>query len=330
MRYNDEDLLDVRLCDLDLRIERTPLAACVRRLNDELEEHGFRFKPHVWLSSEWFSPDGVPGIGIPFYLAHARLRKLEARMMYEVEGGSSVSCMRILRHETGHALDTAYRLHYRRRWREVFGSFTQRYPKYYSPRPDSRRYVVHLPGWYAQAHPAEDFAETFAVWFMPRSQWRQRYRDWPVAFRKLQYVNELAREIRDRPAPVRSRAHVEPLNRIRMTLREHYEKKRETYRGDVSTLLDRDLKHLFSNDGAYADQPTAASFLRSMRGEIRSTVSEWTGHHAYTIDQVLREIIDRCRTLKLRLARPRNQARTHAIVMVTVQTMRSGRYEIAL
>jgi len=330
VRWDDEDLLDVRMCDLELRLPRTPLAARVKRLHGELEERGFRFRPHVWLSSEWFSPDGVPGIGLPFYLAHPRLERLEQKKMFEVEGSSLASCMRILRHEAGHAIDTAYRLHYRRRWREVFGSFAQRYPKYYSPRPNSRRYVVHLPGWYAQAHPAEDFAETFAVWFAPRSNWRQRYRNWPTALRKLEYVDSLMHEIREQRPLVRSRTHVEPLKRIRITLREHYERKRAVYSADVSTTLDRDLRHLFSSDHRYGDQPTAASFLRSMRREIRDTVSEWTGHHAYTIDEVLREIIDRCRTLRLRLARSRRDTRTHAIVMVTVQTMRSGRYEIAL
>ena len=87
----------------------------------------------MWLSSEWFSPDGIPGIAIPFYLAHPRLRKLEHRQILEVEGGTEGECMRILRHEAGHAIDTAYRLHRRKRWREIFGSFSQPYPDSYRP-----------------------------------------------------------------------------------------------------------------------------------------------------------------------------------------------------
>src|SRR5688572_33484676 len=96
--------------------------------------------------------------------------------MLEVEGGNDTECMRILRHEAGHALDTAFRLHFKRQHRELFGSFAQPYPDFYKPKPKSRKYVLHLPAWYAQAHPAEDFAETFAVWLSPRSQWRRRYR----------------------------------------------------------------------------------------------------------------------------------------------------------
>jgi hypothetical protein len=170
---SDEQLLGMRFCDLDLRIGRTPLARRVRRLYRELDKRGIGFRPHVWLSEEWFSPDGVPGIAAPFYLAHPRLERLERRMMRQVEGGSAESAMRILRHEAGHAIDTAYRLRRRKRWREVFGRASQPYPDSYTARPGSRRYVQHLGDWYAQAHPCEDFAETFAVWLKPNSSWRR-------------------------------------------------------------------------------------------------------------------------------------------------------------
>jgi len=137
----DEALLDVRICNLGLRIEGTPLAKHIERLYDELQTRRIRFRPHCWLSDEWFSPDGVPGIGIPFYLAHPRLARLERKQVLEVEGGTKDWCMRILRHEAGHAIDTAYRLHRRRRWREVFGKYSEPYPEYYHPKPYSRSYV---------------------------------------------------------------------------------------------------------------------------------------------------------------------------------------------
>ena len=190
----DEELLDVRLCDLPLRIEGTVMEERVNRLYEELAERGIRLKPHVWFSEEWFSPDGVPGIAIPFYLAHPRLMKLERKKMHQVEGGTDTECMRILRHEAGHVLDNAFRLHYRRQWRELFGSFTQPYPDSYKPKASSRRHVLHLNAWYAQVHPAEDFAETFAVWLTPRSRWRRRYQGWP-ALRKLEYIDQLMAEI---------------------------------------------------------------------------------------------------------------------------------------
>ena len=174
-RLSDEALLQVRLRDLNLRIAGTPLARCVRRLYAELEAAGLRFRPHCWLADEWFSPDGIPGIAIPFYLSHPRLRRLERRMMREVEGGNTNWMMRILRHEAGHAIDSAYRLRRRRRWRDVFGPASLRYPESYRPRPGSRRFVQHLGSWYAQSHPTEDFAETFAVWLKRGPSWRRAY-----------------------------------------------------------------------------------------------------------------------------------------------------------
>lgn len=320
-RYDDERLLDMRLCDLGLRLERTPLAARPEMLYDELERRGIRHKPHVWLSSEWFSPDGIPGIAIPFYLAHPRLRKLEHKQMLEVEGGTEGKCMRILRHEAGHAIDTAYRLHRRKHWREIFGSFSQPYPYTYKPKPNSRNYVVHLEAWYAQAHPAEDFAETFAVWLSPRSRWRKRYRNWYAALRKLEYVNDLMDEIAGQPAAVRSRAQVYPMKDLRMTLRQHYKKKRAHYAVEWDEYYDRDLARLFSNDRRHVSRPTAASFLRGIRKELRERISEWTGAHIYTVDQVLQDLIDRSREKKLRLAMPASRARQEAVMLVTVHTM---------
>jgi hypothetical protein len=109
-RLSDEELLKLRFCDLKLTVEGSSLRRRIARLYVELEERGIHFRPHVWLSEEWFSPDGVPGIAVPFYLAHPRLEQLERRIMREAEGGNSRWFMRILRHEAGHALDNAYRL----------------------------------------------------------------------------------------------------------------------------------------------------------------------------------------------------------------------------
>src|SRR5713226_9490652 len=100
-RLNDEELLGLRLRDLRLRIQGTPLEHRVQRLYRELDARGIHFKPHVWLSEEWFAPDGVPGFAVPFYLAHPRLVKLERKQMLQVEGGTDSECMRILRHEAG-------------------------------------------------------------------------------------------------------------------------------------------------------------------------------------------------------------------------------------
>src|ERR1700742_3629585 len=225
-RLSDEELLKLRFCDLKLSIDRSSLQRQIGRLYEELENRGIHFRPHVWLSEEWFSPDGVPGIAIPFYLAHPRLEKLERRIMRAAEGGNSRWCMRILRHEAGHALDNAYRLRRRKRWREIFGPASLQYPAHYKARPGSRRYVHHLGEWYAQAHPTEDFAETFAVWLKPNSSWRKSYADWP-ALNKLSVVEELMTSVKSSRPPVRNRLRLEPIEQNTRTLAQHYRRKLE-------------------------------------------------------------------------------------------------------
>lgn len=331
-RMEDERLLDLRLCDLPLSIEGTPLKRRVEQTYEEMDARGLRFKPHVWLSEEWFTPDNVPGFAIPFYLAHPRLIKLERRQMLEVEGGTERDCLRIMRHEAGHAVDNAFRLHGRRRYRELFGPFTQPYPDWYKPEPNSRDYVLHLPAWYAQAHPAEDFAETFAVWLAPGSRWRRRYEGWRAS-RKLEYVDELMRELAGKAPVNRSRARVEPLREIKITLREHYEKKRRHYDFLWPSDYDRDLLRIFSADARHKVAPSAVSFLRRHRRELCGEVAEGTGVHSYAIDQMFGAMINRCRELKLRVGVTEEHARRKVLVWLTVQTMSgiySGYHRIAL
>ncbi|HEY0319889.1 MAG TPA: putative zinc-binding metallopeptidase [Pyrinomonadaceae bacterium] len=328
----DEELLDLRLCDLPLRIGGTNLEGRIKRLYEELNGRGIRFKPHVWLGEEWFSPDGVPGIAIPFYLAHPRLIQLERKQMFEVEGGTEVECLRILRHEAGHALDTAYRLHFKRRWRELFGSFAQPYPDSYKPRPKSRNFVLNLGAWYAQAHPAEDFAETFAVWLAPRSRWRTRYRGWP-ALEKLEYVDELMDEIKGQPRRNRRRDKIEPVAEVRVTLREHYRRKRQQYAIERGAFYDRDLLRIFAENSNHATHPTAASFIRSIRREVREIVAEGTGVHQYTVDHVMKNMIERSKDLKLRIAGSKRETRRALLVSLTVHVMNmlhSGYHRIAV
>jgi hypothetical protein len=312
------ELLDTRICDLQLKFEGTWVAERVQQLHDELADRGLRLKPHAWLSSEWFSPDGVPGIAIPFYLAHERLMRLEKRKMLEVEGGTEKQCMQLLRHEAGHATSTAFRLHYRRRWQKVFGSVRQPYPDSYVPRARSRNYVLHLDWWYAQAHPAEDFAETFAVWLKPGRRWKKTYADWP-ALKKLEYVDELMEEIAGRAPAVRSRKHVEPLRNEKRTLAEYYDERQSRYGSAGTLIFDKELRALFSDDPRHHNRESAALFLRRMRPRIRETVARWTGESAYTVDLVVREMIERCKELKLRRVSTELRAREDVSVLVAVQ-----------
>ena len=299
-KCTNQELLEWRLCDLGLELDGTTLEAPIDRLYKELAARNLRVKPHCWLSEEWFSPDGIPGIAIPFYLAHPRLKRLERAQILEVEGGTNAECLRLLRHEAGHALQHAFRLHRRKKWRELFGSSTEPYPDYYRPNPGSRRYVVHLPHWYAQSHPDEDFAETFAVWLTPGSRWRRKYLGWP-ALRKLRYVDQLMHELAGQSPPVRSRAKPDAVHRIKTTLGDHYRAKRERYRVLASRAYDQDLLRFFTPiEESTSRSPAAAAFLRSHRTEIRRMVARSTGKHELALDTVLGEMIARSRELKLR------------------------------
>lgn len=315
-QWSSEELLDLRLCDLGLSIDGTWLEPLIAKVFDELADRGLCFRPKFWLADEWFAPDGVPGVGVPFYLADKRLMRLEKSQMYEVEGGTRSECLKLMRHEIGHTIDTAYGLRRRKRWRELFGSPAETYPDYYRPKPSSKRYVQHLAGWYAQSHPTEDFAETFAVWLTPRSRWRQTYAGWSV-LRKLHYVDEVMHEIADTPPRVRSQARPYSLAKLRHTLRSHYIKKRTHYDVGYSEVYDHELMRLFREDG---DLETAASVLRRRRRRIRELVATWTGTHEFTVDQVLKEIVGRCRELGLRLRGSEQQATHEFTLMLAVHT----------
>jgi len=317
---------------LEISLQSPFLSGQIEQLYRELEAKRLRFRPHFWLSNEWFTPDGIPGIAIPFYLAHPRLVKLELAQMLEVEGGTPEWCMRILRHEAGHAIENAYRIRRLRSRQRIFGRSSEPYPKYYSPRPYSRSFVRHLDVWYAQSHPDEDFAETFAVWLTPDSMWADRYRGWPV-LRKLQYMDGLMRGLGDVTPAVTTIETLDPLSTLKKTLREHYERKRNHYGIERSSFYDPDLKRLFSNAPAHADKMRASTFLNRFRREVRRKVAGWTGEYQYTIDQVLEDMIQRCRQLQLRLLIPEEQAKLDFTILLTVHTMnylRSGRHKVAV
>jgi hypothetical protein len=241
-------------------------------------------------------------------------------MMLEVEGGTVPECMRILRHECGHVITHAYQLYRRRRWQQLFGPSSQRYPRYYRPNPASRHYVQHLRLWYAQSHPDEDFAETFAVWLRPRSHWRTRYADWP-ALKKLEYVDELMKEIAGKRPVLTRREKVDPLGKLTQTLGDYYKKKRALYSVDTPKTYDRDLRRLFSDDPRHRNSEAASSFIRRNRSRLRELVAKWTGEYQLTFDVVLDDMIHRCRELHLRAVGAERKLLMEFTVLLTAKTM---------
>lgn len=298
VRLSDEQLLEKRFCDLRLSLKRTPVERHIRKLVADLRRRGIRFRPHLWLSTEWFSPDGVPGIAVPFYMAHPRLMRLERKQMAQVEGGNANWLLRILRHELAHALDNAFRLRRRKGWRRIFGKASRPYPDIYRARPASRSYVLHLGHWYAQSHPTEDFAETFAVWMQPKARWRRDYAGWP-ALRKLEYVDRLMESIRGERPVVDNRIEVEPLSENRRTLAEHYKIQRARYELEVPSAYDLRLKRIFGKRRKGKRLMQASRFVRQCRPELERFLIRRSRLHPYLVHHVLRTVIFRCRELDL-------------------------------
>jgi hypothetical protein len=236
-RWQNGQLLALRFRELHLSRPSAWVEHCHRRLVRELTDRALQLRPHIWLAEEWFSPRGVPGFALPFYLAHPRLMRLERSEMHTAEGGTPSSCMAIMRHEAGHAIQHAHRLHRRARWRELFGTSTAPYPDSYRPNRRSTRFVRHLRGWYAQSHPDEDFAETFAVWLRPGSRWRTRYSSWPIALAKLTYVDSLMHELRGVTPPVTLRTRPASIASTSRTLGDHYESRKRARRDAPSGWL---------------------------------------------------------------------------------------------
>jgi hypothetical protein len=295
--FKDEELLALRICDLGVRIEHSELLPRIEQLNTELAARGVTLRPDCYLGDEWFSPEGVPSISIPFYLAHPRLKALELHQMMEVEGGTPEWCQMLLRHECGHAMDHAYRFSSTEQWRAAFGSPETEYaPETYTPQPYSKSFVRHLPNWYAQAHPDEDFAETFAVWLGAAPEdWRRRYSGWK-ALEKLEYVHTLMTQGEAPPAIKRGR-RISEARKLRTTLARHYAGRRKLYAEDFPDFYDADLRAIFGNSEPGAEP--AAIMMRRHRGPLIAAIVQWTGQRKYTVSMLVRKLMMRCRALKL-------------------------------
>ena len=312
--------------DLGMRLEDSPVAPLVRRLYDELEAKGLHhFRPLCYLSDEWGCPSEEPVIGIPFYLGDPRVAEVEAAVN-DMEGEREI--MMYLRHEAGHAFNYAYELFRTDEWRELFGPFRRPYRDDYAFVPFSRDYVRHIAGWYAQKHPDEDFAETFAVWLDPSSEWRRRYAGW-TAMRKLEYVDRVANEVSDVP-PSRATGETDvTVDEMEQTVEEmfrHYHVDESEWIAGLA--LDTDLTDIFV-DARYAndDHRPAAELVAEHRRDIIDKVNYWTGVRRTLVRALVTAIEQRLRELELVAAKERSRVHmieTTAYVTTLAMTFLTG------
>ncbi|MDX2013746.1 MAG: putative zinc-binding metallopeptidase [Myxococcaceae bacterium] len=293
-------ILQARIKDLQLHLKGTPLERFIGQLYDELEAKGLSLRPQCYLSDQWGCPSGVPVIGIPFYLADPKLTLIEDQLGSGAETEREI--MMYLRHEAGHAFNYAYKLYETDEWRRLFGDYGKPYLETYKPRPFSRKYVLHISGWYAQKHPDEDFAETFAVFLTPNSRWAERYKGWG-ALTKLQYVESLVARIGRTAAPVTLDERDVDVGEMEETVLDHYRQRQLAEKIDlqIGEALDQDLIALFEAPGVA--EVRADTLIRAQRQELLAAVTQYSGVSRAVVVSVLDHLSDRTTRLDLTVKR---------------------------
>ncbi len=299
------------ISELNLKIENTFLGKLVDRLHHELDRKGILFKPKCYLTDTWGCPNKVPLIGIPFYYADPTLAQIEDEMHGDLEDEQEL--IMSLRHEAGHAINYAYLLYDSEEWQEIFGRFTEPYRDYFHPNPRSRAFVKHLYQQvgpysgriYAQKHPDEDFAETFAVWLTPRSSWRRKYKNWG-ALKKLQFMDRLMKRIGGRKPLVTNGHLIRPVESLNFTLLEYYNKSEERYREKAQGYVDDVLREIFNTNGKGEKRIPAGGFIEKNRTPLVEMISRWTGEGVSSVGPLIDKLVTRAKELSLNLS-PRRQ-----------------------
>ena len=288
-------VLGKKVSELGLRVEGSPVEAYVRQLYKELDRRGLRkFRPVCYLTDEWGCPDQQPVLGIPFYLADPKLRRLE-HAVDSLEDDRQI--MMYMRHEAGHVFNYAYRLYTTLQWRSLFGPFFRSYRDDYRPIPFSKDYVRHIEGWYAQKHPDEDFAETFAVWLTPRSPWRRQYKGWP-ALRKLRYVDRTARKLAEaEPIVNTGEVDITP-DDIGMTVEQFYQQAAQERQARIEIALDAHLGKIFLARRRKESKP-ATAIIGRYKGELVDKIAYWTGVRRPIVRGLVESIERNCERMKL-------------------------------
>jgi len=297
---DSQTLLQARIKDLRLHLAGTRLEKLIHQLYEELEAKGISHRPECYLSDQWGCPSGVPVIGIPFYLADQGLLKIEDTLGAGAETERDI--MMYLRHEAGHAFNYAYKLHETEEWKKLFGDFSKPYLDTYKPHPFSRKYVAHLSGWYAQKHPDEDFAETFAVFITPNANWAERYKNWG-ALKKLEYMQQAVSKVGREAAPVTLKDRDLDVGEMEETVLDHYRQRALEERIDhsIGEQLDQDLAQLFEVEGA--GSTGADVLLRSERQALIQAVTQYSGVSRGVVKSVLDHLVERVTALKLTVHR---------------------------
>jgi hypothetical protein len=326
-KFEEATRAKVPIRELGLRIAGTPLEPLLAQFGDELAAAGVRhLRPRYYLSSEWGVPFETISIAIPFYLAHPDLAELHADRTGMIEGSDPADVLRYLRHEMGHVVNYAYKLYDRPEWVGAFGAITQPYGDAYRPEPWSTRFVHHLPGWYAQKHPDEDWAETFAVWMTPGRAWRAEYASWPGALAKLELCERILREVGDAPPLVTDDELDEDIDEIDYSLDEFYAHPEPS--PELPPGLDGSLRAI-ADEVAPGERPIGSILRRNARTLARA-VYTWTGHFPEHTRLLVQHLAERADAMSLAIAEsdegPAVVALTALVTSLAMSHVQHGSY----
>lgn len=312
------ELFNTRICDLGLQIKDSFLEAPINRLLHEIDRKGLKYRPNFYLTDSWGCPNEIPAIGIPFYLADKRLCRIEEEQTGEIEDEQTV--MIFLRHEAGHAFNYAYRLWEFPGWKETFGSFTTPYRDTFFPNPLSRQFVQHIfhsqyGRTYAQKHPDEDFAETFAVWLTPNSSWKQKYRYWP-ALQKLEYVANLMKKIKSMDPVNTETFFLNPVENMTMLLATHYGQRTERYRDAAQGYIDDKLKEIFPPLRS-PNFMNVTTLLKNNRNDLTNRIMRWSNLDQEDLELIFNKITNRAEALRLRFKKNESMSKLLDLTALT-------------
>lgn len=321
--FQESSLRTAHIRDLGLQISGTQLEPIIREFEQELTALGLtKLRPRFYLSTEWGVAFGTISIALPFYLAKPELEAIQAEQVGHIEGVSRADILKYLRHEMGHVVNYAFRLYEQEEWVKLFGSITQPYIEDYKPQPFSRRFVHHLPGWYAQKHPDEDWAETFAVWMTPAHDWRKEYEKWATALAKLEYCDRIINELREREPAVRSEERDEDVGELTYSVHDYYSKL-GSGTGEMPPGLEGALTAIFEDldvpeNSHQSPRKPAGALIKRMERDLVANVFRWTGHFPERTRPLVRYLAERADQLKQ--VYPENREADVAVAITTLVT----------
>lgn len=299
--------------DYRLRWQNVPkINSSVLQVKHEVRKKGLKyFWPAIFVGSEWYSPEDLNSVAIPFYLLDPQLLELEKKVMGEAEGENINSFLKLLRHEVGHAFEHAYGLSKLPQWQMIFGDPNTKYnPHSYTYQAYSRKFARNLSGCYGQVHPSEDFAESFAVWLTPRSNWRKKYCASPVILSKLKYIDSLVASLKNRrPLKVAKDPYLQD-ELLSSSLENLYRSRIRELGSDSQFYFDRALKKIFVDRSKSTKQALPADIWLKQNSQVLTEKTKSTIQiPKYAIAAQVKRFYQRLKILKLYHAHKDDAAR---------------------